>query len=68
MTIVLVLLAFLIVVFAALSVTQATLGVGLMALACLFAILARLVQAESHHAELKRLIGQKGTGAPPAGN
>jgi hypothetical protein len=68
MTILLVLLAILIALGAGFNLTQATLGVGLMALACLVAILARLAQAAAQHAELKRLIDQKGTGVPVAGS
>ncbi len=67
MAVLLVLLAILIALVAGLSLSQATLGVGLMALACLFAIFARLVQAAAQHAELKRLIDQKGGPTPAAG-
>jgi hypothetical protein len=45
--------------WAALSFTKATLGVGLMALACLLAILARLAQAAAQHKELKQLLNQQ---------
>jgi hypothetical protein len=36
------------------DLTQATLGVGLVALGCLCAILARIQQASAQHAELKK--------------
>lgn len=62
MTMLLVILAILIALGAVLNLTQATVGVGLMALACLVAIFARLAQATVQHAELKRLVGQKGAG------
>ena len=68
MTVLLVVLALLIALAAAAYLTQATLGVGLMALACLLGILARLAQATVQHAELKRLLGQRGPGAAPAGS
>lgn len=68
MTVLLVILAILIALGAAASLTQATVGVGLMALACLVAIFARLAQASGHHAELKRLIGEERAATTIAGN
>lgn len=68
MTVLLVLVAVFIALGAATFLTQATLGVALMALACLFGMFARLAQAAGQHAELKRLVGEKGAGAPPAGS
>ena len=41
--------------------TQATVGVGVICLACLVGILARLLQADGHHAKLERLLKS----APP---
>ena len=62
MTVLLVILAILIALGAAANLTQATLGVGLMALACLFAIFARLAHATMQHAALKRLLAEKRDG------
>ena len=42
-------LALLAVGFGALSLSQATLGVGMIAIGCFLAIAARLAQAEVHH-------------------
>lgn len=50
----LILLAIALAVFGAGKVTQATLGVGLIALAIFVAVLARIAQAADHHAELRR--------------
>jgi len=49
MSIFLVILGLLVVLGGILSLTQATLGVGLIAIGCLLAILARLAQAEAQH-------------------
>lgn len=38
------------------SLSQATLGVGLVAVACLFAIHARIAQAEAHQRETRSLL------------
>lgn len=35
--------------------SEATMGVGIMGLACLFGILARIAQADKHHKELKNM-------------
>ena len=50
----LVVIALLAVGFGALTLSQATLGVGNIAIGCFIAILARLVQAEVHHRALMR--------------
>jgi hypothetical protein len=49
MSIFLVILGLLVVLGGILSLTQATLGVGLIAIGCFLAILARLAQAEVQH-------------------
>lgn len=41
------------------SLTQATLGVGLICLGAVVAILARISQAERHEAELRRLTAMR---------
>lgn len=53
-----VILAICIVGFGALSLSQATAGVGIIAIGCFFGILARLAQASAHHDELKKLIAE----------
>lgn len=37
--------------------SQATMGVGILAIACVLAVFARLAQAEAHQKELKILMG-----------
>ncbi|WP_158606133.1 hypothetical protein [Simplicispira hankyongi] len=49
MSIFLVILGILVVIGGILSLSQATLGVGLIAIGCFLAILARLAQAEAQH-------------------
>jgi len=63
MVILLVIVAALAALAALFNLNQATLGVGLLAYACFFAILARLAQAGVQHAELRRII-RDGRGAP----
>ena len=53
MAIVLAILAILVGGFGALLLSQATVGVGLLCLACLFGIFARLLQAEQQNRELR---------------
>lgn len=43
-----------------LLLSQATYGVGVLAAACLFAILARMAQASRQHQEMRRLIEAQG--------
>jgi hypothetical protein len=38
------------------NLTQATLGVGLVCLGCLTGIIARILQADGHHAKLEKLL------------
>ncbi len=59
MAIVLMILAILVGGFGTLSLSQATLGVGLQCLGCLFGIFARLVQADQHK-ELRKLLHKDG--------
>ena len=47
----LIILALAAVFFGTTSLSQATLGVGILSLGCLFAILARIGQAAAHHKE-----------------
>jgi hypothetical protein len=47
-----------------LSLSQATLGVGSIAIACLFAIFARIAQAASHVDRLAAAISRPSTPAP----
>lgn len=42
-----------------LTMTSATMGVCIVAFACLLGIIQRLAQARSHHAELKKLLSDK---------
>jgi hypothetical protein len=49
----LIILAVLTLVVGALFLTQATLGIGFIAIACLLAILARIAQAASYQAEAR---------------
>jgi len=56
--ILLVLLALLIGPAGFMLLSNATTGVGVIALACLFAILARIAQAAEQHKELKNLLDQ----------
>ncbi|MGD1146939.1 MAG: hypothetical protein ABR961_03180 [Thermoanaerobaculaceae bacterium] len=58
-TVVLILVALLAVLGGLMSLSQATIGVGIVALACFLAILARIAQAKEQHAELKRLLEQR---------
>ena len=51
MTVFLVVISLLVVVIGALSLSKATMGVGMIAIGCFIAILARLAQAaDQHHA------------------
>jgi uncharacterized membrane protein YiaA len=59
MEIVLLVIAFIVLIIGFFNLTNATLGVGICAIACFFAILARLAQASSHHKELKILLTPK---------
>ena len=52
MSAILMILGILAVVVGALSLSQATMGVGIIAIGCFLAILARLAQAEVHHRAL----------------
>ena len=52
MAIVLIVLSLFVAFFGLLTLSNATLGVGVMAGACLLAILARIAQAHQHHREL----------------
>ena len=54
MVLLLSLAALIVALFGALFLTQATMGVGILAGACLLAIFARIVQAANHHAEMLR--------------
>ena len=49
MSAVLMILGILVVLIGAVSLSQATMGVGLVAIGCFLGILARLAQAEAHH-------------------
>ena len=55
---ILVVLALLAGVAGLVSLSQATLGVGVMGMACLLAIFARIVQASDQHGELKKRLGE----------
>jgi tryptophan-rich sensory protein len=54
MSALLVVIAILAVGYGLISLSQATLGVGMIAIGCFVAILARLVQAAEHHRALSR--------------
>ena len=56
MVVLLVVLACIVAVAGFLSLSEATSGVGILATACLLAILARIAQASSQHAALMRAI------------
>jgi hypothetical protein len=64
MTVRLVLVALAIGAFGALSLSQATLGVGIICLACLLGILGRIAQAYEQHKEIRKLLQKN---APPVG-
>ena len=59
MTVVLVVLARLGALVGFVFASQATMGVAILAAACLLAILARIAQASSHHDELKRMLREQ---------
>ena len=54
MSAILMILAIIAAIAGAMSLSQATLGVGTIALACFLGILARLAQAEAHHRDALR--------------
>jgi len=56
---VLIILALLVGAAGVLSLTKATLGVGLLALACLLAIFARIAQASAHHDKLVQALERR---------
>jgi predicted benzoate:H+ symporter BenE len=56
---VLVVIAVLLAVAGLMSLTKATLGVGLICLGAVAAILARIVQADRHEGEMRRLLGTR---------
>ena len=56
MAVIFIFLALLLAVGGALSLTNATLGVGLIGLGAVCGILARLIQADAHHKETMRLL------------
>lgn len=56
MEILLLLLAAVALIAGFMSLSQATLGVGILAVACFFGILARLAQANRHHKEIQEGI------------
>jgi hypothetical protein len=56
LTAVLVILSILFAVFGVLNLSSATLGVGILVMACWFAILARLAQADAHRRLEKVLV------------
>lgn len=58
MIVVLVLIAIAVVAFGVMSLSQATLGVGIIAIGCFIAILARLAQAAEQHKALSRPSAQ----------
>jgi hypothetical protein len=60
MTIFLLVVSAMMVVYGFLSLTPATLGVGLIGIACWFGILSRISQAETHHHELMEMIAASG--------
>jgi hypothetical protein len=47
------------------SLSQATMGVGILAIACLLAILARIAQADAHQNETKKLLQALNPGEQP---
>ncbi len=53
MVILLVILAFVAIGIGLFTLTQATMGVGILAVGCFLAILARIAQASHHHNEIK---------------
>jgi hypothetical protein len=59
MVILLVILAILALVIGFFTLSQATMGVGILAAACLFGILARIAQAAQHQTELKTLLNMQ---------
>lgn len=59
MFIILIILSIIVAVGGALSLSNATMGVGIIGLACMLACFARIAQASSQHAELKQLLADK---------
>lgn len=56
MVILLVILALIALVIGFFTLSQATMGVGILATACLFGIFARVAQAANHQSEIKKLL------------
>ncbi len=56
MSIILVFLSIISAVGGFFSLSQATMGVGILAVSCLLAILARIAQADAHHKELVKMV------------
>lgn len=66
MVILLVILAMIALVVGFFTLSQATMGVGILAAACLFGIFARIAQAADHQAQIKALL-QERRGLLPGG-
>jgi hypothetical protein len=62
-TVLLIILALVVGFFGAMSLTQATLGVGIICSACLIGILGRIAQAYEQHRELRKLLSSVSTGS-----
>jgi hypothetical protein len=56
MDILLLVIGFIVLLIGFFNLSNATIGVGICAIACFFAILARIAQANKHHNELKNLL------------
>jgi len=50
------------------TLTQATMGVGILALACIFAIFARIAQAAKHQAQLQAMLAERSPAPPYSGS
>ena len=48
-----------------LFLSEATTGVGILAISCFLGILARIAQADAQHKELKKLIAERDNAATP---
>ena len=68
MGLILVLLSLLATIIGFLTLTQATMGVGILAVACILAIFARIAQADAQHKELKKMLGPHENKSPNPGS
>jgi hypothetical protein len=56
---ILVILSVIFLAYGTLSLSQATMGVGILAIGAILGIFARIAQAEKHQNELKKILGSR---------